>query len=435
MPALGSSPDWGKLRIARHHGMKSQGVGTGYGNLPLQPCAWRLCYTVLVQAKEGSTLVASDGTLKAIIHIGMPKCGSTTIQEFLWVNRDELEEQSFRYDRLVPAFSSQCEIAIAGLVGCGNEIPNNNAMRKVLGLHTMADHKAYVQRYRAYLEEERPKWKESFFLGSAEHILPWIQRAGQAASLDAFLRQYFGDVSYLCYIRRQEALLTSSYSERLKRGERISFGKHFAQRSVHNMNRIAKIWETAVGRRRITFRILEQDSLYKGDLVQDYCALCGIDFDKVEIPPRQNESLSKSAANLLYVANQFLPAFKKNGKVPFARRLIRDRLQTLSQGKPSMTISARQIADIRQANKDHNERLRARHFPERTELFPLPGTPTYRDGVKRRTCDIPDNFTLFPKRRKRRKKRAQALGALDKGQKPTSGTGAAVNRKRENGAP
>ena len=42
--------------------------------------------------------------MKAVIHIGMPKSGTSTIQAFLDMNRDALSQRGVLYDRFAPAF-------------------------------------------------------------------------------------------------------------------------------------------------------------------------------------------------------------------------------------------------------------------------------------------------------------------------------------------
>ncbi|RME16816.1 MAG: hypothetical protein D6801_04675, partial [Alphaproteobacteria bacterium] len=47
--------------------------------------------------------------MKAVVHIGLPKAGSTTIQEFLRLNADALEGQGFLYRRYRPREELQGE--------------------------------------------------------------------------------------------------------------------------------------------------------------------------------------------------------------------------------------------------------------------------------------------------------------------------------------
>ncbi len=60
--------------------------------------------------------------MKAIIHIGMPKAGSTTIQECLWANRNTLLENGVVYSRMRQGQTPNREIWYAALLLSGADL-------------------------------------------------------------------------------------------------------------------------------------------------------------------------------------------------------------------------------------------------------------------------------------------------------------------------
>lgn len=308
--------------------------------------------------------------MKAIIHIGMPKAGSSSIQEFLKINREALLARGIRYAPLNPAFGSQFELAATGVVLSGGSIRDEDA-RKVLQLRTPADERAYVDRYRAVLDAGLRDWAEPLFVGSSEHILPWMDTPEPIAALDAFLNARFDEVRYVLYLRAQAEHLLSSYSERIRRGETLDLATHIEKRSKHlNLNHIARRWESVVGVGRLTIRLLTRDALVGGDLIQDFCAVLGTGRDGLTAPPRMNTALSVEEIALRRRLNRWLPVRRSGGGENFAyQTALRFAGRRLPRPGTPLTLTPELRAQIDATFAHSNERLRARRFPGRTTLF------------------------------------------------------------------
>ena len=309
--------------------------------------------------------------MKALIHIGMPKTGSSTIQAFLKVNGDALRGQGIRHDPVNPRFGSQYELAAAGLVRAGACMSDGVALR-VLGLRDPDAQRAYVNAFEARLQKGRQAWGEQVYLGSSEHIHAWLNRAEQIGALDDLLRLYFDSVQYLVYLRPQSEMVVSAYSERIRRGETLSFNDHFNQRlKALNYWKSLRLWARVVGEERITPRLLTPDALVGGDLLDDFCAIAGIDRAGLKTPPRMNTSLSAEAIALRRRLNRFLPVRNRKGArakpYQLALRLLERRLP---QPGTRLQLTEDQNTSLLSDHAEGNEKLRARYFPERATLFP-----------------------------------------------------------------
>lgn len=308
--------------------------------------------------------------MKALIHIGLPKVGSSSIQEFLKINRTALLTRGIRYAPFNPDFGSQYELAAAGVVGAGRRIVDQPA-RLVLGLRTEADDPAYVERYRAFLDGALPGWTEERFVASSEHIQPWLHNAELIGALDRFLSERFSEVRYVVYLRRQADILISSYSERIKRGEKLDFDSHLAGRlKTLNFNQIVQKWENAVGADRLDVRLLSRDALVGGDLIDDFCAVMGTTREGLEEPARMNTALSVEEAALRRRLNRWLPVRRRNGdynRVYF--RILSALMRLGPRTRTPLALTDPQRAQVEEHYARSNERLRARRFVSRKTLF------------------------------------------------------------------
>lgn len=312
--------------------------------------------------------------MKALIHIGMPKTGSSTIQSFLKINARALRAQDIRHDPMNPRFGSQYELAATGVVRSGGVMADGVA-RRVLGLHERDAQRAYVDAFEARLQHGRQTWGERLYLGSSEHIHAWLSKPEQIAGLDDMLRKHFNDVQYLVYLRPQTEMIVSAYSERIRRGETLSFDDHFRQRlKALNYWKSLRLWARAVGDARITPRLLTPDALVGGDLLDDFCAIAGIDRTGLKTPRRMNTSLSAEAIALRRRINRFLPVRNRRGgrakPYQLALRLFERRLP---QPGSRLALTETQRAALLADHAEGNEKLRALYFPERATLFPTEG--------------------------------------------------------------
>lgn len=308
--------------------------------------------------------------MKAVIHIGTPKSGTTTIQAFLALNRAALGAQGFRYEPLDPRHSAQLELGLVGMVKAGDTV--DAAVKQwALGAYTEASQKAYVDRFEAILAEGVKSWPEHTYIGSSEQVFAWLSNRARIEAFDRFLRQYFDSVRYIVYFRPQHELMLSSYSERIKRGETLSFDEHFNQRTDRmNWNFRARLWTDTVGREALSIRLLDAGRMRNGDLLDDFCATAGLDRATLATPPRMNASLSAEEIELYLRLGRHVSARTRRGApnpVFFALlKLLRMRLP-----KPGtrLRLTAEQRALVDQASAKSNERLRAEFFPDLDTLF------------------------------------------------------------------
>lgn len=309
--------------------------------------------------------------MKALIHIGMPKTGSSSIQEFLGLNAAALAERGIRYQRFNDWLGSQFELAATGVVNGGWAI-RDEPSRQVLRLRTTEDEARYVADYAAFLDARLATWTEPLFVASSEHIQPWLHRRETIQALDSFLCARFDAVRYVIYLRAQDDLLISSYSERIKRGETLTLEEHLAQRIRRlDFNRTVGLWERVLGKERLDVRLMAPGALVDGNLISDFCDVMGTPRAGLEEPGRINTSLSRDETKLRRQLNRWIAVRRRrdgrSNPLYFATLEGLKRLKGCSDAP--LTLTQEQRSHIRAYHAESNERLRKRRFPERETLF------------------------------------------------------------------
>lgn len=307
--------------------------------------------------------------MTAFVHIGLAKTGSTTIQAFLEQNAEALRDRGVRYERYLPKIGSQLDFAVAARARTGKMIPHD-IMRDVLDLHDRAQQKSFGAAFEADLARRRATWTEPLCVISSEHLGAWLNTPEQVGALMDILGAHFDDVKVVVYLRRQEELVLSSYSEKIKRGSHDDFETHLAARMESDHLRLVRLWRRAVGPKNLVVRLLEPDVLKNGDLIEDFCNVIGVDSTGLVRPDPQNESLSAVAAEFLRRLNGRAPWLTTSRLGRRVRGALLRRLMRRSEGFPRHKLSQAQLDRIRAANAHSNAQLCRRYFPERDELFP-----------------------------------------------------------------
>ena len=212
---------------------------------------------------------------KLILHIGIHRTGSTSIQRVLHANRDALHSQGFHY-----ALNTVNHTSLA------NDFDRNRSSAQ-----------SCVDK----LVEDAASFPNHTVIVSGEDLC----RIRNVQWLAAFKAHF--DVSVLCYVRRQDDWLESWYNQHIKwpwdtRFATASPDEFFACRSEFDWLHYAAMlgrWADVFGRQYVIVRPFEQGQLL-GSVVEDFCSQCDIDFSGLSVPPHtHNASISAISISLL----------------------------------------------------------------------------------------------------------------------------------------
>ncbi|MFD0978140.1 hypothetical protein [Tropicimonas aquimaris] len=325
--------------------------------------------------------------MNAIFHIGRPKTGSTTLQVFLEQNCKALSGSGIFYDRIVPDISSQWEFPIAALAEL-ELLPPDPYIRRMLGLEDVADAKAYAAEMMQAFERRlaaAPKEMHTW-VASSEHAWPYLFDQERIGTFDRLMKSHFDEVTYVVYLRRQEDLILSAYSEAVRRGVDKSFEdfvETFLKKGHGNHLKNLRQWANVAGEERLVVRLLERDALKGGDLVEDFCDVLGADAAGMVRPDIYNPSLTKKSLDTFLLINRYIASVTtKNETLQSLRTELCRAAEYWGSGGPALTLPLPLLNRIREQLGPSNEKLRERFFPEREELFP-PKSPKAPDGVAR----------------------------------------------------
>ncbi|WP_068108289.1 hypothetical protein [Tropicimonas marinistellae] len=310
--------------------------------------------------------------MRVVIHLGLPKTGTTSIQRFLRQNASALSERGVAYERIpnpvVEPQDSQLEFGICQFARVGKVVPYDLTAR-AYGLIDVAAQADFARQYEEDFLRALEARTEDTYVISSEHIGAWTHKPEHVAALDDWMREIFDDVRYVQYIRRQEDWLLSRYSQELRSGSEAHLEKFIKKNGKHNFGVKADLWTGIVGHDRFSLRLMERDAMVNGDLIDDFASAVGFDPDGLSRPERENESLSPQAAFFLRRFNQ-RARVRDAGDDNGLQYQVERTLSEWSVGKPKLRLWPQQISWIRSANAEHNDLVRRKYFPNRAELFP-----------------------------------------------------------------
>ena len=309
--------------------------------------------------------------MKAIIHIGLPKTGSTSLQKWIYLNRSALKSNGVhilaprgalaRGWKLIPA---SIHVGISEL-GMPERMANQRLGRPPYEDDVENIYKSLIVEF-----ENMPTTGPGIFLSSCERIV-WLHE-GQILAFDKLLSRYFESRKYIAYIRNTVDYYISWYSQKLynnslpKKMDLHEFLRYCtndtATRSRESYWHQIFLWGNMLGN-NFDVRLLESEWLLENDLYEDFSSLIGVPvYSK---PENANESF---AAEYIEYVMEMNESFGQ--AIPLAtRRKALDFLQHCSLGKPKLNISDEQAHSLHMKTQEQEERMRMRFFPNRKKLF------------------------------------------------------------------
>lgn len=228
-----------------------------------------------------------------IVHVGLHKTGSSSIQESLAAN---LVDRRFRYLQFgMPNGSLAVQSAYGRLNAFRPNAPANDthyrrlrARRKGMTLITQALNNLGAETG----------------IISAEGISA-LPKTGLVFFFD-LLRRYRENVVVVAYLRRPKGHTESAYQQKLK----AFFVPLSGAKQVIRYRTIFENFDNILGRDRVSLWAFDSGTLHRGCVVQDLCQRCGIQFQPAGVI-RANEGLSVPATQLLYIYRKQHPRFRK----------------------------------------------------------------------------------------------------------------------------
>ena len=241
-----------------------------------------------------------------IIHAGLPKTGTSSIQVFLDDNARKLQEQGFYY---TPA---------ADPVGR----PNHNLLALAFWSNVQRSYRRIYGHDQTGLQQASLNaWrdlKEGFVSSGCETLILSGEffTGCRTRQLADFLSNEFSnfDIASIFYLRRPSEYFASISQQHIKGSNHL---KPIARsRRSEKLSQWSKLGD-------IIIREFNRDTLVGGDVSADFARAIGLRDGELNIPRPQNETISAEGMELLLMHRRFLFPEAQPQIFPKSRQLIR----------------------------------------------------------------------------------------------------------------
>ena len=263
--------------------------------------------------------------MKCILHVGLHKTGTTSIQDFCYQNRSLLLDNDINYIYLYrnnsnPLFSLYCKD------------PLSYGANKRRGIRTNRE----IENYNLYIEKlfqnKLLNNRSNNVLISGEDI-SFLDYDG-LRSLKDQIAPYFDLISIIIYVRPPVSTLCSKISHFVSNVGRsldqmLDIVNNNPEKHVFYQDAIEKFFEV-FGYDNVTVRPYDKSSLCKGDIISDFTDTLGLkkEVDKLQKHSHENTSFSYEALKIFSRINKKMPLFL-NGEFNFERGKLQYGLRIL----------------------------------------------------------------------------------------------------------
>ncbi len=253
---------------------------------------------------------------QCILHLGMPKTGTTSIQRSLCFG---LSDPAFRYlhwQRI--NCNSEMDMLFANS-------PANSYFSVKLGWSARQ-----IRRYKTRVADELEKILETTpadvrLIISAEPS--WQMQESEFVRLRTFMADRGYVVNIIAYIRPWKQWLESHFQQRIKGGQHITLLPN--DRTFHLDYRAhIQTLETVFGADQVQILNYAPQNFPDGCVVRDFCQHLGIRADQVQIQ-RANDSLKLPAVQLLCAYQKFGPGYSRGVQASLEKSLLIEQLLQL----------------------------------------------------------------------------------------------------------
>lgn len=301
--------------------------------------------------------------MKAIVHIGTEKTGTTTIQECLLLNQEFLKQRGFGI-LTSPGRGNNRKLATF----CMNDDHVDDHIVS-LGLKDLQKRNASKIEFKNDLKSEIENIGNDIHtvIISSEHFHSRLVREKEVTRLSHLLSEFFNKIEIVLYLRRQDLMANSLYSTACRVGfsdKNIFPEKISEQNRYYNFELLIEKWAKIFGAENINAQIFEKEKLIDNDLLSDFFARIGLGkyIMQIERPKNQNESISWQTQLVLLSFNKIFFHGDKKNKNPehdLLRRKIWQRINLEFPGKglmPARDEAIRFYEKFEQSNNRMSEK-------------------------------------------------------------------------------
>ncbi len=230
---------------------------------------------------------------RCIIHVGMHKTGTTSIQHSL----EGFDNERFIYADL----DSVCNHSLA-VFSVFARHPERHHLHKAAG-RKGAEIREYNNAIRQDLKQCIAQTEGRTLVISGEDIS--VLSRSELVEMYDYFHEHFETITIVAYIRPPAAFMTSAFQQRIKGGN-IGFN---LERTYRNYRQNFEKFDDVFGRNNVQLWKFDPGTFPGNCVVRDFCARLGISIPLERIV-RFNESFSRQVVGLLYTYKKFGKEFR-----------------------------------------------------------------------------------------------------------------------------
>jgi hypothetical protein len=328
-----------------------------------------------------------DKRLDLSLHIGMGKTGTSSIQQLLKRNREQLRDLGHLYPRS-PGKARHFQIGM--FITPDDELEQRLPWR----MHQAPDPADFRRRFRRRLFREVNASGLSRVILSDEGLYSASDRALER--LRRFTDRSTERVRVIVYLRRQDDHLISRYQQTVKTGavERLSEWARQDHSRTYDYHARLLTWARIAEPTEFVVRRFERDSFLGGSLFQDFFDAVGVDARADQLAPveRRNESLDAEAVEFVRLLNV---CQREDAGL---RHLLKDNRALIARlaegaGGPVLTLPSPVLDEFMTIWEDSNRRVAHDFLGDASgQLFRAPRKTTNTTTCQRLSPERIDHF-------------------------------------------
>ena len=307
-----------------------------------------------------------------ILHIGSEKTGTTSLQEFLHMNRKRLGSKGVYFPYKF-GLKNHTNLVMFSL----NDFKYDHFFLKK-GVYNSFQRRLFDDAFLRAFDNEMNDINSSInkVVISSEHFHSRITDVEELVKLKRLLEQYFYKITIVCYLREQSSLAESWYSTVLKSGSIKKNGKspkfqsfidEWCKPENHYFNyyKMLSKWESVFGFNSIKVRVFTKGKLIEDCIISDFNHYFLDEGKGLKKPSVKNESLSNLSSKIIAFINAVMPTFTIYAK---PRRFLVNLVSKIKFGGP-LKIREKKRQEIKMLFFDDNKKLSKKYLNDDREWF------------------------------------------------------------------
>lgn len=255
------------------------------------------------------------------LHIGTIKTGTTSLQNFFYLNKNRLLIESNIYYPSTPGLKNHTNLPLYAYT---NNISDIIQRKKITSKQQLVQ---FRHQFKKDFQNEirQPVNKGLSILLSNEHLSSRAQDISEIQQLINLFQEFNVQIKAIVYLRRQDKMMLSTYSTWVKNGGKWDLNPEAYKNERYDYVSLVDSWAQVIGKENIIVRAFEKTRLKNGDLYEDFCSIFNIDTIKNWQRPHKeklNESLDQDQLLFLRTFNKLVPNIKEETKNPLRGKIV-----------------------------------------------------------------------------------------------------------------